>query len=186
MIIPSVAKLQNFLRSQLPGIFGTWSVYDTNTMRPICSFDTFYGFSYTKKNTVTEYPIEQGSFATYNKQTAPFNAGVILIKSGLNFNSDRKRFLDTLEDYCDSTKLVDIATPSKTYIGCTLGGLDYKHMPDDGADLLVVSLDIKQIKELVPISSANLITSPKNLNAASTVSVGTKQAVPFDISAIGG
>lgn len=180
MIFPSLSSLRNIIAEKSQGLLGAWEFVNHDTQNSVCSFDSFVSFVYDKKNPIVEYPIEEGSFTTYNKQREPFSITLVLSKSGLSLAFERKKFLDTLEEYCDGTSTVDVITPSKTYLNCSLGEITYKYMPQENPDILLVQLTIKEIIELSSITLTNQQSSvakqPWQTNSASTQQLGLKEA----------
>ncbi len=144
MIIPSIAQVQNLAASVIG--YGYWSLVDTLSQKTIASFDSFFDFDYNKENAIASYPLEDGKFASYNKQQNPFNITITLIKSGLTLPYDKKNFVSALEKYCDKPLLVDVITPHGAYLHCSLSGLSFKNSPDENNDIIAARINIKQIE----------------------------------------
>lgn len=177
MSIPSLADLQNSIASadkkKGDGIFGSWQFLEhSDTGKPICTFTSFYNLEYDADSKTTTYPIEGGSFFTANKQSNPYNCTVTLIKDGINLPFQKQQFLDALNKYLREPLTVDIITPSAAYLNCSIESLSYKQNPDAGADLLFVTMKIRQIKELAPLTTATVAIATKEPNSASTVERG--------------
>lgn len=179
-VIPSIAQL-----TQIAGgvgnlknyFFGQWTIVDAtigsnNYLKTICVFDSFIDFSFNKKNSVLEYPIEGGSFSTYNKQTQPFNIRATLAKSGLSFNYQKQAFIEALQKYADEALLVNVITPHATFTNCTLGGIDFENAPEENPNMLIVGLEIKEVRFQQSVTGSRIIQSPRNSNAAPVVNNG--------------
>ena len=149
MKIPSIAGVQNIVANTWPNYFGAWTILDHDTQLEICSFDSFYDFGYNKKTNVVQYPIENGSFATYNKQNNPAAFSVSLVKSGLNFPFQKRDFIKKLNEYTEQAKYVDIITPSGTYLYCTLSDLSFKNEPDEGSDIILARLTVSEVRHVL-------------------------------------
>lgn len=174
MKIPSIAQASNIIAQTVGnGILGYWSIVDSRTQELIAQFDSFYKFGYNQTNDIASYPIENGSFATYNKQSNPFDTTVSLIKSGLTLPYSKQRFIEDLEEYSKRPLPVDIITPMKTYINCSLSGLSFEFDPEDNSDMVIVNLPIKQIQYL----NAEAGGQTKTLNARSRLLQGLKSAL---------
>lgn len=154
------------------GVLGAWTILDHNTQLEVCSFDCFFAFGYNNQNNVAQYPIEQGSFATYNKQNNPFELDVSLVKNGLNFPFQKQDFIKTLKQYAEGDKLVDVVTPSGTYLNCTMYGLSFEHSAEEWADAIKANLTIKEMREIVGFN-----TDVKALNASTKIMRGLRQLV---------
>lgn len=168
MIIPSIAQAQNLVSKVLG--FGYWSLVDHETQELISSFDSFYDFDFNKENAVANYPLENGEFASYNKQKQPFNVSITLIKSGLTIPYAKKRFISDLRKYSDNPLLVDVITPHGSYLNCTLSGLSFKNNPDENNDLIMAKVNIKEVQFFLTEAFGNV----KTPNAAKRFSQGLK------------
>lgn len=172
MKIPSIAGAQNVIANAFPSIFGAWTIVDHDTQLEVCTFDCFFAFGYNKQNSVVNYPIEQGSFATYNKQNNPFTLEVSIVKNGLNFPFQKRDFVKTLQKYTDGALLIDVITPSGTYLNCTLSGLSFSNSAEEWADAIKADLTIKEIRQI-----GGLNNKVKSLNAKEKVMRGLRQLV---------
>jgi hypothetical protein len=161
MKFPSIAGAQNVIANTWPDLFGAWTILDHDTQLEVCSFDCFYAFGYNKQSNVVQYPIENGSFATYNKQNNPFRIDVSLVKNGLNFPFQKKAFISTLQDYCDKPFYVDVVTPSGTYLNCTLSGLSFENSAEEWADAIKANLTVTEVRHTLmfgenPVKTLNI------------------------------
>ena len=173
MKIPSIAGAQNVVANAFPGVFGAWTILDHDTQLEVCSFDCFYAFGYSKQTNVVHYPIENGSFATYNKQNNPFSLEVSLIKNGLNLPFQKRAFISTLQDYCDKPLYVDVVTPSGTYLNCTLSGLSFENSAEEWADAIRANLIVAEVRHIISLE----VNKPKSLNLAQKAKRGLRTLV---------
>lgn len=179
--IANLGTLRDNLSDLTKGFVGRWTIYDSETQKQICYFDSFERFIYLQKNLVVQYPIEQGSFATYNKINNPLNLGVVLTKSGFSINQSldvmgafsKEKFLDDLDVYVNGVKKVDIVTPSKTFLGFSIESANYTNSVEEGADILIVTLEIKEIRELIA-SQDTIAPFPKTTNSFNTIDGGLR------------
>jgi hypothetical protein len=179
--IANLGTLRDNLSDLTKGFVGRWTIYETGTQNEICYFDSFEKFAFLQKNGIVQYPIEQGSFATYNKLNNPANIGVVLTKSGFSINQaldglgafSKEKFIDDLSVYTNGTTKVDIVTPSKTFLGYSIESMTYTNSVDEGADILLVTLEIKEIRELIATLDT-IALAPKNANSYDTVDGGLR------------
>ena len=162
MKFPSIAGAQNAVANAFPSIFGAWTVLDHETQLEVCSFDCFYSFGYDKQSNVVQYPIENGYFFTYNKQNNPFRIEVSLVKNGLNLPFQKKAFVIKLQEYCDKPLLVDVVTPSGTYLNCTLGSLSFDNSAEEWADAIKANLTVTEVREMISFGAKG-VTAPSFL-----------------------
>lgn len=173
MKIPSISSAQNVIANAIPSVFGAWTILAHDTQLEVCSFDCFYAFGYDKNSNVVQYPIENGSFATYNKQNNPFKIDVSLIKNGLNFPFQKRDFINTLQKYCDEPLYVDVVTPSGTYLNCTLGNLSFEQSAQEWSDAIKADLTISEVRQIIDLSKATV----KKLNAMQQIKRGLRSLV---------
>lgn len=189
MAIPTTADLRQAIGQvagkDIAGIRG-WQLLDHETGKQICSFTSFFGFEHSQKAKVVDYPVEAsalsaGSFYTYNKQIEPFKNTVTLIKDGINLPGAKEKFLQDLEKYLHGLAAVDIITPDKTYINCLLEGNTYKKTASDGADLILVTLNIRELREIPTSTSASYAVAPANPSSADTKDLGFNAAQKLNL-----
>lgn len=101
---------------------------------------------YSKETRVSDFPIERGSFASYNKVETPASPVVTLCLTGSENN--RRTFLDAIDAACKSTDLYSVATPEVTYIEYSIERYNYRRSSAKGATLLMVELTLKEIRQV--------------------------------------
>lgn len=177
--LPNLSDLLKYADKALLNneLLGDWNLYDSKTNKEIVSFDTFLGYDYSNETSVMSHPIENGSFANYNKVSDPYSINVILAKSGFPF--EIRDTISTLEKYKDGIDCIDIVTPYKTYSKCNLKSMHYAIRESSSVNLLVVELSFIEIKEVelgyktVGYSSSNV----SNGDYADSKDTGKKKAV---------
>lgn len=155
-------------------VAGVWGVYDS-AGRQVAAFDTFFSVDVKAESKVTQNPVEQGSFAAYNKVATPAQIGVVLGRSGSALV--RAAILDRLELLASGTDLISVVTPDRTFDGYTLSGYDYSYSAANGVDRLVVSLSLQEVRQVAAQYSDEQLPRAKckNPTDASTVDAGKQQ-----------
>jgi len=132
---------------------------------------------YSKETRVSDFPIEQGSFASYNKVEAPAAPTVTLCLTGSEKN--RRTFLDAIDAACKSTDLYSVVTPEVTYIDYSVERYNYQRRNSKGATLLLVEITLKEIRQVsaaYSISDKGQVDAPKDAGATPQVDNGKVQA----------
>lgn len=132
---------------------------------------------YSKETKVADFPIENGSFASYNKVEAAAEPRVVLCFTG-NEN-ERRTFLDSLDKACKSTDLYSVVTPEVTYINYSIERYDYERRSSSGTTLLKVELSLKEIRQVsaqYTQSNRLLVDKPKDVGATPQADNGKVQA----------
>lgn len=101
---------------------------------------------YSKETRISDFPVERGGFAAYNKVELPAEARVTLCLSGSE--SDRQAFLVAIDTAVKSTDFYSVVTPEVTYINYSIEYYNYQRRNDRGANLLIVELGLKEIREV--------------------------------------
>lgn len=161
-------------------ISGHWDIFDADGKR-LLEFDTFFSIDAMSDAQVTQAPVENGSFASYNKQIAPTRSTVVLGYTGSSLV--RSAIIKKCEALIAGTDLVSIVTPDRTLLDMSLVGMDYSYRAEHGMDRLVVALVFEEVRQVAAEytttsattggSSASLSTAQvKNAADASTRDVG--------------
>ena len=89
-------------------------------------------------------------------------------------------FLTALDKLAESTDLVSIVTPEKTFLDYNLVSYDYDRKAENGVDRLLVGLMLQEIRQVDPQYSNETIkpiskAQAKNPTDASTTDAGKQQ-----------
>jgi len=166
-----------------------WKILDANTSAPVIVPDTVPRFEYRGEARVSDYPVEQGAFASYNKVQVPFEIRMTMVCSGLNLVQKgaqavrdavglsigqnlmlRTDFLDTLDYMRLTTDLFVIVTPDKTYSNVNLEHFDYRRETTNGARMLIVEAWFREIRVSGAAKYTNDTAAP---SGADPVGLGT-------------
>jgi hypothetical protein len=130
---------------------------------------------FTKETRISDFPIEQGSFANYNKVQLPAEPVVTLVLGGSV--ADRTIFLNLINAACNSTDLYSVVTPEVTYVNYSLERYNLVRRADRGATLIIVELVLKEIRQ-VSAAYSNVqtpINEPQNPAATPQTNSGLVQ-----------
>ena len=133
------------------------------------SADTVTTLEYRGDSRVSDYPQEQGAFASYNKVQIPYEARVQLICGRLV--PFRAKFLDQIEAAKQSTDLYKIVTPERVYTNANVVAYDTRREVKDGATLVKVNVHIEEIR----VTAAAQFSNTQNPASANTASQGQVQ-----------
>lgn len=153
----------------------------TGQQGPILSFNAL---EYVKETRISDFPVEEGGFATYNKVELPGNPTVTLALAGNE--SDRSAFLNAINAACLSTTLYFVITPEVIYGPVSLERYSYTRRSERGATLLMVEISLKEIRQVTSQYStvSTPINDPQNPNAIPQAAGGLVQAGPPDQSTL--
>jgi hypothetical protein len=159
---------------------------------PVVVPDSFLEFAYREEYSVSDYPVQDGGFASYDKVANPFEMFVRMSKGGSL--QQRTAFLQSIDAIVGTTDLFDIITPEKTYLNVNVIRHEVSRRGRRGAYFLTeVDLYFRQIREVTATYSSTAVVTPnaQDASAVPVSNVGTVQgqpttATPESLGVIGG
>lgn len=139
----SFSDIEKAVDTFLYGKSQLWTISDKDG-NPIISFKSLLKAEYASNGTVVSEPIEQNSFASYNKTTEPreYHFELALQLPNNNFSAA----LAKLEEFKKGVDLFSFVTPFTTFTDLSLEG--YSTVFESVTSLMIVSLDCKEIKQV--------------------------------------
>ena len=125
-----------------------WGVFMVGTRNPVFDVDSCHSFDFEKETKVSNFPVENGAFATYNKVIEPITVKIRLAVSGL----DRlQAFLTSLSAETNSTNLYNVRTPEVGYTNTfTISKFRYNRTKDKGAYVIFADLTLTEVRQVAP------------------------------------
>lgn len=143
----------------------------------VFDFDALIQFEVRAEGMVVSAPVEQGSFAAYNKVDSPNYIEVQLAKQGTD--DVLQASLKTLDDLQTTASKVNFVTPVAEYENYTLESYDFSMSHRDGLGVLYIRLHLIEIREVSPQYTDSKSISSSNAKKAadsSTTDRGKTQA----------
>ena len=170
---------------------------------PVLTPDNVPSLEWHGEERISDYPVQNGQFVSYNKVKVPFDLRVVMTCQGKNVIQDalqpvtqaidqalsniglafgqpmsRDAFLKQLDTMLDSTDLYDVVTPDKVYQNVNLVAYNHAKKSDNGATLIIAELMFREVRESGNAQYSNPQASVGNVlsnseSAASPVNVGT-------------
>jgi hypothetical protein len=94
-----------------------WGVFNANGEQVITP-DSVIDFENRNEWRVSNYPVQSGGFASYNKVVVPAENSLRMTKGGTK--ADRAAFIAQIDAIAGDTNLYTILTPEKSYQNCNL------------------------------------------------------------------
>lgn len=139
--------------------------------------DSFGEFTYRNEFTTSDFPVEQGQFASYNKVAHPFEVSVRMYKGGTK--ESRQEFLDSIDAIVGDLNLYDIMTPEKVYLNVNVTRFEVARRGASGAYFFSeVDLYFRVIRQVSSSYTSTSVSTEnaKNADAVSVQNNGVKQA----------
>ena len=144
-----------------------WGIYLNGVA--VLSYDNQVSFSYKQDWKISTYPVEQGSFQSYDKVQLPFDVRVRLNCSGPV--AQRQAFLSTLDAMSNTTQLFDVHTPERTYANCSVSHIGFDREATAGAAMIQADIWFQQIR----LTQAATFQNPQNPADTGQINSGTVQ-----------
>lgn len=142
---------------------------------PVLLADNVLGISYNSASTIANAPIERGSFASYNKVASPAQA-VVQMSKGSGGALGRGAFLAQLQTYEDSTLKFHVITPEILHRNMCIIGLDYARSASEGLQLIVVNVQLEEVREVGVLYSLEEVKNPSDAENVDSGEVQPKDA----------
>ena len=145
-----------------------WGIYQGGS--PIVVADTVTDFGYGKAYAVSNYPIEDGGFASYDKVEQPYEVRIRFASGG--DAGKRQALIDSVDAIASDLNLYDIVTPDAVYMNGNVTRPEYRRTnTDGGASMLQVDVTVEEIR----ILSGQAMTNTADPSSAAQQNGGTVQ-----------
>lgn len=158
----------------------TWGICDSS-LNPVVTPDSILNFGQRNEARISNFPVQDGGFSSFNKVFLPFELSV-----GMSKGSDlagREQFLSDIETVFRSYGLFTILTPEKTYTNCNVHRYEVGRRDSKAAyfltDVEVFFTQIVQVSAQYSTTTANT-QNAQNPASVSPVNQGSVQAKPVD------
>lgn len=156
----AVETVVQLLTSDVLSVFGAgvtnvWGLFLNNA--PVVTAESVISFEFKQGYTIATFPVERGSFESYDKVQQPFDVRLRFATGGTL--ADRQELLESARAACASLDLMDAVTPLATYENINPTHMDYRQTDVRGVGLLVVDLFCEQVRATASSSFTNSATS---------------------------
>lgn len=150
----AAGAIQKFLGS--PSKQLVWGVFDQDG-NAVIQPDSYQGFDNQNRWKISQFPIQDGDFQSYNKVVIPRTITLKLTQGGSL--QQRSTLLAAIQAISADTNLYNIISPEGTYLNFNCEGSTLRRMGRDGAyffaDLDVHFTNIKQATSVYSATTAN-------------------------------
>lgn len=146
---------------------------------PVVDADCVVSFEYRQDWKISDYPVEQGGFESYNKVATPYDVRVRYANGGSEQN--RQALLTTAETIGASLDLYSVVTPEKTYRSANVTHYDYRRTSNNGVGLIQVEFWLEEVRVTAVTTFSNTKTpagsgNVKGGNVSPTEATADQQA----------
>jgi hypothetical protein len=181
-LVPQIARLT----ADAPSVtqqLGTaekqrWGIYSNDGVNPAAVADSVLSVDYDKEFQIPTYPMEDGTFQSYNKVARPREMTVKLAKGGPKY--DRERFLNRCASVLDDTKLYSVVQPERFYPNMNFVRMRYDR---SNPQMLVVELSAEEVRLTASLAFSST-KSPNDANAANQGNVATQEPTSAQVATL--
>ena len=143
-----------------------WGLYDQSGL-PAVLADNVQSLEVTLEAQISDFPVENGGFASYNKVIRPFDVRVAMTKGGSV--EDRQAFVQQVQDAWQSLELFNVVTPEVVYLDVNVVGVRRLVESDRGVGLMMLDVSLRKVRQtgrLAFTSTAQPASAGVNNNGA--------------------
>lgn len=163
------------LSDALAELLGTkkpqWGVFEASGA-PVAIADSVLSVDYKNSSRVSDFPVESGAFASYNKVASPYAARVRLARGGAE--DERAAFIAALDEAANSLNLYLILLPDREYHNAVIESVDWRREAGSGAGLVVAELQLREVRQV----GVQVKTTPKEPDCVAPQAAGQVQCYP--------
>lgn len=137
-----------------------WGVYLSGTTTRAFDVSSVAELDIGGESHVSDYPLEDGTFATYNKVRTPNMFAIRMMRDGSQ--AQRAAFLNWLQIKTGSLELFDVLCPERSYLNATLKSYRVSRTSGSGASMVIADCVFQEIREIPAIYSSATIPAPEN------------------------
>lgn len=144
---------------------------------PVVKIDSMVMLDSRSDTQVSDYRLEMGGYASYNKVQQPETVNVVMTRGGRL--ADRTAFLEWLDKNVGETTVYNIVTPEKVFKDVTLESYEVlREAQRGGASLIEARCVFRQIRQVKAVVSGEQASTEnaQSANDAPTEKVEHKQA----------
>lgn len=143
----------------------TWGIFDSTGTRQVITPDSVLNFDNRNDWRVSDFPVEQGQFASYNKVILPPEYSVRLTKGGSL--SDRTAFLQQIATISGDLNKYILVTPERSYPSINVLRNEVTRRGAEGAYFLAeVDIFFREVVEVTPQYSSTTANTANAQNVA--------------------
>lgn len=166
-----VSDVWDFL---FPG--AVWGIFETGSTTRAIELSSVVEVDISADSRVSDYPIQTGSFVSYNKVANPNFVTLRVTKDGSE--TSRLGLLQWLEQNKGETTLYDILTPESRYASMTLVSYRISRSARSGAAMLIVDTLWQEVRQIEAQYSTTRIESAEDQPTTPTARVNPISSAP--------
>jgi hypothetical protein len=174
VIIDAVSLITQDVLSILGSLGGPqWGLFLNG--EPAVVSDNVVSFEFKQDFRISNYPVEEGAFESYNKVQVPFDVRLRFSTGGSV--ADRQAMIDSVDAIIGSTDLFDAVTPEKVYQSVNPTHQDIRRTSRNGVGLLVIDVYCEQVR----VTATQQFTTSQQSSSSSATTSGNSSGLDVTI-----
>ncbi len=146
-----------------------WGIFDANG-NAVISPDSVIDVSFDREFRISDYPVEQGGFQSYNKVATPFDFRMTMTKGGPA--NDLQLFIEACDSLVETDALYTAIGGNIAYPNVNVVRYGYERKSTNGVTLLTVHMFMREVRQTASATFSNTAAP----DGADPVSDGNVQA----------
>ncbi len=126
---------------------------------------------------ISDYPVENGGFASYNKVIRPFDIRLAMTRGGSV--EDRQAFAKAIQDAWQSTELFNVVTPEVVYLDVNVVGVRRLVESDRGVGLMMLDVALRKVRQTARLAFVST-KDPAGAGSLNNGAVQTQQDFRYE------
>lgn len=133
-----------------------WGIFQNGA--PVVTADTVMSFEYKQEWALSDFPVEQGGFASYDKVHIPFDVRFRFVAGGSEAN--RAALLSSVQSIAGTLTLFSAASPESVYLNCCVKHYDYRRTSINGVGMIQVDVWLEEVQEVQSSTTGGSPSTP--------------------------
>lgn len=147
----AVLNVVSLIARNLPNVnppVAIYAILDVETGVPLTIPDSWGELIQRSESQVSDYPVEDGAFAAYNKVKRPGSFDFVLVKTGSDLS--RATWLEAIRQQIDVNPLAryNVITPQGIWQSYTITRMSHQTRQDRGSNMLYLELQFSEIPQI--------------------------------------
>ncbi len=134
-----------------------WGLYQGGA--PVITADTVTAVDYRKEYTISDYPVEEGGFESFDKVELP---GDFRLRFASGNAATRATLISSLQAVVGTTQVFSGVTPDVVYPSFTISHLDYRRTASNGVNLLQIDVWCLEVRQTGSATNSNASAASGN------------------------
>jgi hypothetical protein len=124
---------------------------------PVITSDTVSSLEYKQDWALSDFPIENGGFESYDKVYIPFDVRFRFVSGGSE--SNRAQLLASIAAIAGDLNLYDASSPEAVYLNCNVKHYDYRRTNTNGVGMITVDVWLEEVRIVGSTTSDTIAAS---------------------------